>query len=287
MIPGPIRSVLLLTFMVGVTADGLWAASNRVAVRAEASKDYILLRERNESAKRQTYHLIKGKYFGGNVSDSSLDESAFEAITTDLGANLQRQGYFPEKDPAAGDLLIMVHYGASNIFADEDDSDVFDMNDYLPPVEKPNGEVYEYELSRKAIPKFWGDVLPSDRARVKEEYFRSKLLGMDDIFSSKVTDYEAHVQRELAREGRYFIICTAFDLPRLRHGEKKVLWTTRYSIRTIGQSFDQAIKELNFVAGHYFGKNMKGLISKRADDDSFVEMGDIEVVDEEAPDSVN
>ncbi len=60
-----------------------------------------------------------------------------------------------------------------------------------------------------------------------------------------------------------------------------MLWSTRYSIRSIGQSYAQAIKELNLVAGNYFGKNLKGLISKRATDKSIVEFGEIEVIDPE------
>ena len=77
------------------------------------------------------------------------------------------------------------------------------------------------------------------------------------------------------------LFCPPFDLPLLRGGEKKVLWTTRYSIRTIGQSYDQAIEDLNLVAGNFFGKNLKGLISKRATDKSIVEFGKIEVIDQE------
>lgn len=48
--------------------------ASRVAVRAEATKEYILIRAQGEDAKIQTYHLIKGKYFGGNVADPGLEE---------------------------------------------------------------------------------------------------------------------------------------------------------------------------------------------------------------------
>lgn len=271
-----IVSILILIGFSGAFAQ---AKSNRVAVRAEATKDYTLLRERDKSAKVQTYHLAKGLFLGGNVVDGSLDESSFEEIADELGHNLRRQNYFSESDPNSGDLLIMVHYGASNFIGDEEDAEIFDINDYLPKKRKANGDVYEYTLTKNAIPKVRGLTLPSSRKHFEEGYFRSRLLGMDDIYRMKVTDYEAYVQRELAAEGRYFIVLTAFDLPLLRSsGEKKVLWSMRYSIRTIGQPFGEALRELNFVAGHYFGKNMKGLISKRADDKSLVELGEIEVI---------
>ena len=175
----------------------------------------------------------------------------------------------------------MVHYGASRFYEHSPNSDEFDAFEFLPPVETASGEIYEYELSKNAIPKFYGMVLPSQRNRLRGLYIRSKILGLDGVFNKGTSSYEAFIQKQLANEGRYFIMLSAFDLPLLKTGEKKVLWTTRYSIRSIGQSFDEAIKELNLVAGDYFGKNLKGLIHKRATDDSRVEIGELEVISEE------
>ena len=262
--------------------------ANRVAVRAEARKEYTLLRAHDEASKVQTYHLIKGKYFGGNVHDSSLDGVTFPEIAEHIALNLRRQKYFPEEDPAAGDLLIMVHYGASFYVGDPDYRNVFNLNNYFAPVRKASGEMYNYDLSRNAIPEFYGFVLPSQRGFRKAAYVKAKMLGMDDIFTKGVHPYEALIQGELAAEGRYFFVLTAFDLPLLRQGEKKVMWSTRYSIRQIGQSYQEALKELNLVAGHFFGKNLEGLISKRATDDSLVEFGEIEVLgteEEKAPEA--
>ena len=279
--------IIFFIFLGGLVTAQSGAAANRVAVRAEASKEYTIARARDEAAKVQTYHLIKGRYFGGNVDDPSLEEVSFEQIAQEIAPNLKRQNYFSEDNPDEGDLLIMVHYGASNFIGDPGDDDVFDLDDYFPPVKKANGEVYEYQLSRNAIPKFWGlTTAGEDRNRIKERYIRSKLVGMDDVFNANTTSYEAFVQEELANEGRYFFILSAFDLPLLKKGEKKVLWTTRYSIRTVGQDYSQALKELNHVAGHYFGKNLKGLISKRATDESLVEFGELEVIGNESSPSI-
>lgn len=252
------KLVLLLGLVFLPTDLVLGEKANRVAVRAEAMKDYTLARARDESAKVQTYHLIEGKRFGGNVADASVDELSFNEIAEQLALNLKKQNYYSEEDP---------------------DAEVFDIADYLPPVEKANGEVYDYELSKNAMPKFFGNVLPSERDELRERYFRARILGMDDVFATNTTSYEAFIQSELAAEGRYFMILTAFDLPLLKTGEKKVLWTTRYSIRSIGQSYGEAITALNEVASDYFGKNIKGLISKRATDDAKVEAGPIEVIE--------
>ena len=82
-----IVSILILIGFSGAFAQ---AKSNRVAVRAEATKDYTLLRERDKSAKVQTYHLAKGLFLGGNVVDGSLDESSFEEIADELGITRSR-----------------------------------------------------------------------------------------------------------------------------------------------------------------------------------------------------
>ena len=294
----PTLARFTLAFLILLLGSGFLISkkANRVAVRAEATKEYTLLRAQDETAKVQTYHLIKGKYFGGNVDDPSLEEMTFPEIAEHIGLNLKRQKYFPEEDPAAGDLLIMVHYGASNFVGrsgNEDDPGYeddswYDSDDYFPPVTTASGETYEYNHSRNAIPEFYGFVLPSQRGYVEEQYVRAKMVGMDDIFKKSVHPYEAHIQGELVREGRYFFVLTAFDLPLLRKGEKKVLWTTRYSIRTIGQTYAQAIKELNIVAGNFFGKNLDGLNSRRATDEFEVRIGEIEVLgqeEEEAPEA--
>ena len=274
----------ILVFLILLLGTGFfWGPkkANRVAVRAEARKEYILDRALDESAKVQTYHMIKGNYFGGNVDDPGLEETTFPEVAEHISLNLRRQKYFPEEDPAAGDLLIMVHYGASFYYDDPWPRNSLDLDYYISSVSTAWGEIYDYNLSGKGIPEFDGLVLPSERGYVIGRYARAKILGMYEVFSSTANDYEAHIQSGLAREGRYFFVLTAFDLPLLRKGEKKVMWSTRYSIRTLGQSYAQALKELNLVAGHYFGKNMKGLISKRATDKSIVEFGEIEVLGQE------
>ena len=79
-------------------------------------------------------------------------------------------------------------------------------------------------------------------------------------------------------EERYFIVLMAYDLPLMQDGEIHMHWATRYSIRALGQTFDQAIKDLNLVAGNYFAKNMGDLVKKRVTDKSRVDLGEIQLV---------
>lgn len=90
----------------------------------------------------------------------------------------------------------------------------------------------------------------------------------------------------MLKEARYFVVVLAYDYQLLtKKGEKKLLWSTRYNVRSAGQSYQAAIKDMNLVAGDFFGKNFKKLTRKRSDDSSRVEMGEIEVIQEESSDS--
>ena len=88
----PVRFATLALLGCFIVAE-LAAKANRVAVRAEATREYTIARAREEASKVQTYHLIKGKYFGGNVHDPGLEEVSFEQIAGEIAVNLKRQNY--------------------------------------------------------------------------------------------------------------------------------------------------------------------------------------------------
>ena len=54
----------------------------------------------------------------------------------------------------------------------------------------------------------------------------------------------------------------------------------RYNIRSTGQSFEQAIQDMNQISGDHYGTNQKELVMKRVTDKSRVKIGDIEVIGE-------
>ncbi|MCB1123651.1 MAG: hypothetical protein KJT03_19010, partial [Verrucomicrobiae bacterium] len=108
---------------------------------------------------------------------------------------------------------------------------------------------------------------------------KAQILGIDDQYDKPdflTSDYE---YEQMMREARYFVVVMAYDYQLFRKkGTRKLLWSTRYNIRTSGQSFETAIKEMNEIGSSYFGKNFEKLMRKRQDDDSKVEIGDIEVL---------
>ena len=109
-------------------------------------------------------------------------------------------------------------------------------------------------------------------------FYTARLLGMEKAYVGPISPREELELKNLLSDRRYFMVLMAYDLPLMRQGELVLQWTTRYSVRAIGQSFDQAIKDMNLVAGNYFGKNMGDLVMKRVTDKSRVELGKIEVI---------
>ncbi len=258
--------------------------SNRVAVNAQANPDYVRARATDPAKKVQTFHVIKGKYFPGNTSDESMNGITFMDIAGNVSANLRRQNYFSEKDPNKGDLLIMISYGATDYDPDYLElAGIDSIDDFGFGTGANSEELDEFEAEEAFAAQFAAMQMVNEGQQVGMK-FKAKILGLEQLFADSATEQEVYQFRDMVSEERFFIFLIAFDLPAYRKGDMKVLWTTRYSMRAIGQPFDQAIGELNYVAGNYFGKELQGLANKRATDEFDVKMGDIEVLGEEKGD---
>jgi len=69
--------------------------------------------------------------------------------------------------------------------------------------------------------------------------------------------------QEMLKEERYFLILSAFDLKMLREtGEKRMVWSTRFSMDAVKVGFDDAHFALNQAASGYFGTNLDGDLGK-------------------------
>lgn len=113
------------------------------------------------------------------------------------------------------------------------------------------------------------------------------MLGIDELEKERAGFVNSGYEYDqMLSEARYFVVVMAYDYQLFRKkDEAKLLWSTRYSVRIRGHSFETAFKEMNQVASDYFGKNFDKLTRKRLDDKSSVEIGDIEVIENIAPDT--
>ncbi|QXD23998.1 hypothetical protein F7C95_19160 [Opitutia bacterium ISCC 51] len=256
----------------------LVSAGDRVAIKAFATDEYTIERARDESKKVQTYHIMEGKYFPGNTDRPSMEEVGFMDIAQDLSHNLKKNKFFSETNQAKGDLLIMVHYGVTDHQADFMEMFSIDSIDDFGFQTENDDELFEASY-REAFQADVFNMQTVNESNAQQLGHTARLLGMEEIFSSGATDMQVHEMRAMLEQERFFIVLQAFDLPLYRKGEKKVVWSTRYSMSAKGKDFGQSIAEMNFVAGEYFGQNRKGINLKRSTDDSDVKIGEVEVID--------
>ena len=289
-----ILQTLTLLVLSSLLGNGLRAA-NRILIKAVASEEFTKSRALVEDKKIQTYQFILGRYFPGNVKDTSMEKVTLDDVVQNLAVHMRKQNFYPHKDPEKGDLLIVIHYGVTDY--DPTFEEMFAINSledlgYTDEIANAGGGGTALDFSTiDAINNFSFNLNTSAAmadANEQSTFFKAQLLGLEEAFSPRTSSQEAYDLQHMLNEERYFIILMAYDYPLYKQGELKLHWSTRYSIRTIGQPFEEAIKDMNYVAGDFFGKNLKGINSKRVTDRSRVDIGEIEVLgteEEEGEDS--
>ena len=259
-------------------------AANQVVINAQALQEFSIASENDDSSEPTTYAFMKGKFHGGNRADPAMDEFPFDEVLLDLSTHLQKQNFKGVPDPNGAKLVIVVHYGVTSVQESNESLLGYDsLEDYEFSDGAANsgssGGVNLNELNGIQDMQFQINV----ENAIKEgqqggAFYTARLLGMEKAYVGPISPREELELKNLLSDRRYFMVLMAYDLPLMRQGELVLHWTIRYSIRAIGQSFDQAIKDMNLVAGNYFGKNMGDLVKRRVTDKSRVELGKIEVI---------
>lgn len=261
------------------------ATSNRVAIKAEADIDFLKEREKDGSAKPMTYQVAKGKFYVGAMNDKRMETFTFEDIVNDMAKHLAKQKFYPYQGDGTGDMLIIIHYGVT-----EYEESIMELMGYTSEAEMGLDSDLGFEgiassgaemnaIADLGFNQSLQDTASSSNARSMGH--KANLLGMEEAYGFYTNDQDKYELMSMLDEERYFVILMAYDMESIKAKNSKLLWTTRYSIRAIGQKFDEAIMGMNEIAGDYFGQSFKGLNLKRLRDDSKVEIGDIEVIEEE------
>ncbi len=278
----PATFSILLFLVISVTlyypnSDG----ATRVAVRAVASEQYLKEQVENESSKAETYQFIKGRYFEPSSVNKGMVQFTFEEIALDIAQRLAEQDYYPNPTQGEGDLLIVVHYGITEVGESMQELMGWTSMDDMGLSDQSGSSVESVANSLAQLESVMNSMDTVGSIKEKGAQSNSGLLGMEEAF-------EGHPHLELSRETelkamldeeRYFVILMAYDYPKIMNdGKWELEWSTRYSTRAVGKRFEDAIKDMNVVAGGFFGKNVDGLKQRRADDTSKVDVGDIEVL---------
>lgn len=267
-------------------------AASLVVVNSKAYEDFSIAREQDPSKEVITYAFMKGRFHPGTRNDPAMNNMSFNELVLEIATHLKRQNFLPVPNPKEADLLIVVHYGSTSVQDSFEELHGIDsLEDYgfgdgaVASAGSGGGSVDVSALN--AIQDMQFEInknLAIQEGNQGSMNYMARLIGMEEAFSDNIGPSEERYLMNLLNEERYFIVLMAYDLPKIREGEIHLHWTTRYSIRATGQAFGDALKDMNLVAGNYFGKNMGELVKKRVTDKSRVQLGELEVIGTEGGD---
>lgn len=234
-----------------------------IAISSTAAPDYVRALGADGKPLPESYVFYEGNFIGGGTVDPYQKRVKYSDITLMLAQNLAKQNYFPTKDLASANLIIMVHWGTTLTYEDAEKqfaaeeinaalaaynrsvdagefADPGALNSALSRQEGVAGSAEE-NLNRNAA------LLGYRRALDKE---RNKIMPSQE---------ELTMSLELA-EDRYFVVLMAYDYQYLRKEKaKRLRWVTRLSVRSPGNNFLDAIHTLTVAGGEVFGQQLDGL----------------------------
>ena len=259
----------------------------RVYVDSFASKEYQERKDGEEGPIFETYHFFKGKFFGGNIADNSLNKVTFQEVVETLAEYMQPRNYFPAKGVENGDLLIVVHYGVTGVEESWDDLMGVTSYDTGGGDDFGSGEDGGEDSGPTDSFDSSGSDFNGSTGTEYSEAMNAKMLGFNKaLYKKGLMPQDEYELRQELKDERYFIILMAYDWQHLRTAKEfKLLWSTRFSINGIGTNFVDAHYTLSRAAMGYFGTNLEDLESERTfHGRGKIERGELEIIGtEEVP----
>lgn len=278
------RLLSLLVIFALVFGGGRAAARDAsIAASAIAGSDYVRAHDEKGVLRPESYVFAEGRYFPGNTHDGSLERMTFPAVTKILAAGLAKQNYFPAAKVEAADLIIMVHWGTTEIYEDpQRDLNQQALNDatssYNASIEttgKADPSALNMALSDREGAQ-QGTAAAINRNAVLLGYARSLQRERHGFVPSTE---EITMTNELAEE-RYFVVLMAYgNQVRLKDKKSKPLWVTRLSVRSPGHNFTEALPALAKVGAEVFGQQHDDLVRVNTSlNRGSVKLGELEVL---------
>lgn len=270
-------------------------ADDHVVVSARANAAYAQRKFDGAEVKMESYVFGEGSFFGGITRDRSLERMPFRRIAESLAPELARQQFWPAKDLATADLLIVVHWGVTTphqSFREAQDITTLSFD----PRDTPQ---IEHEVSDQMFKNTWADsgetstsekpvtqdslhswqVAPAletvkqfsdEAARNFRQASNAQLLGytktLRDLGNKAFGSAEEAVLRADLSTERYVIILCAYDLktPVPPGQKRRPVWVTHVNVRAPGTNFPLAVERLGHVGANFFGRNTDAPTTLRA-----------------------
>jgi hypothetical protein len=190
--------------------------------------------------------------------------------------------------------LIVVHYGTTSVEPDLEELFMLDSTDPYAQAETSEGseeepgfsEVYSDDFVDLADLSDFG----ANNTAQYQQTMRNNRLGISKALNRKnITSTEEFDLRVEMQDERYFIILMAYDYEKLRsENERELLWTTRFSVPSIGTNFEDAYPALARAASAYYGTSLEKYAKTRTHFGSgTVDIGTLETVGVEEDASPN
>lgn len=276
------RRILLLGLLTAL-GGVLSAGDASVAASATTGGDYTRILDGKGVPQPESYVFGEGRFFSGTTHDNSLAKMTFAQLARTLAPSLAKQNYFPAADAASARLLIVVHWGTTEIYEDPlREINQQNLNDSLQAY---NASI---DATGKADPGALNMALAdrdSTQASARAAINRNAvLLGYARFLEKERREFmpttaEITMSNELNEE-RYFVILMAYDnQARAKDQKLKPLWITRLSVRSPGNNFTEALPALAKVGADVFGQQHDDLVRVRTPmNRGSVKLGELEVL---------
>lgn len=278
------RIVALVSLILSGRSE-LWARKDYIVVSSRASAGYEHTLP-DGSLRPESYVFIEGERLGA-AKDKSLAPGEFQGLLESLAPALAKREYWPATVATEADLLIVVHWGETEVY--EDPVRDFEMEALNEAVNTFNttiasfgiadpGRVNELKTSQGLSQRF---VVSSAQRNAELLGYREAIFRAEQELIPSVD--EITMKSELA-EPRYFVVLSAWDYAALRRGDRpRLLWVSRMNTRSAGLNFRFARELLIAQAGPKFGEQVDGLVRVRVKTGfgrAEVEIGETKVMEE-------
>lgn len=300
-----------LLFATLVASQPAFAANEALvtAVFSNVSNGYERQRQPDGTFKREYYALANGQYARGAHADPSIDNVSFSTVANLVTPYLAKQNYYMAENARSADLLLVISWGTTIPFDDAGgaagslDRTLSAMNGAVSAnrTAQANADTQQNQQNVKAETAAVAEAANNEfesqvvelqsfnTARMKANERTARLLGyVGEIndrnnasrFAGAGSQYDDLVAD--IEEPRYYVIVSAYDFrAATQKGERKLLWSTRVSIRAQGNRFDERLATMLARAGSHFGEGTNRLL--RQYQSGTVKMDDLKFIESVPP----
>jgi hypothetical protein len=258
------------------------SADANVAVVARARPDYVARRAGpGGEPVPHSYVFMQGNFVESSTINRSLERTSFRRIAEVLAPELAKQRFFPAPSAEGADLLIAVHWGATQPFVSFNDmtartrlsSDEFSpdrsiMHVMADSADAANGPLVDLASQASSFERQEQVERVAEEARGGVTHASNAvLLGYtDELHKLSRGSFDSALEQMLRhdlRNERYFIILKAYDLKAPPYASKRPVWTMHINVGSPGSNFHTALGRMSSVAAEFAGQSLDSVKSVR------------------------